>query len=137
MWFCFEFFLDLRFTAASKICVLCMHLEERKVFQVFLISTQWILSWLDNHQLIMNWWLSCKYMILSLFIDKKHWHFFFDSLFTLYCAAQLHQLLTTFIRHRRELNYCYMCMCGYTIQTVIQWKAASMFLLIFMASRYC
>ena len=137
MWFCFTFSLDLRFTAESKICVLCMHLVERKVFQVFLISTQWILSWLDNYQLIMNWWLSCKNMILSLFIDKKHWNFFFDSLFTLYCAAQLQQLLATFIRHRKQLKNCYMYMCGYTIQTVMHWKAVSMFLLIFIASRFC
>ena len=37
---------------------------------MFLISTQWILSWLDNHHLIMNWRLSCKDMILSVMIKS-------------------------------------------------------------------
>ena len=36
----------------------------------FLISTQWILSWLDNHHLIKNWWLSSKDIIMSTLIKS-------------------------------------------------------------------
>ena len=57
-----------------------------KFEEVFLISTQWMLSSLDNNHLIMKWWLSCKDIILSVLI-KSFDIFFFDSLFTLYCAA--------------------------------------------------
>ena len=81
---------------------------------VFLISTQWIFSWLDNHRLIRNWWWSCKDIILSVLI-KIFDIFFFDSLFTLNCAAHLQQLLTTLLRNRRELKNSYMWVL-YSIQ---------------------
>ena len=38
--------------------------------EAFLISTQWILSWQDNHRLIMKWWLSSKDIILSILIKS-------------------------------------------------------------------
>ena len=98
-------------------------MEQRKVFEVFLISTQWILSWLDNNHLIMNWRLSGKYVILSLLIKT----FFLWLPFTLCCAAHLQQLLTTLIGYTRKLKNSYMDIYEYTIQTVIQWKTASIF----------
>ena len=98
----------------------CKHIWSK---EVFLISTQWILSWLGNHHLIINCWLSSRDIILSVLIKS------FDSLFTLYCTAHLQQLLTTLIRYKRELKNSYMYIYGYKIQTVIQWKTSSISLI--------
>ena len=84
-----------------------------KFEEVFLISTQWMLSSLDNNHLIMKWWLSCKDIILSVLIKS------FD-IFSLTPFLRCIVLLTTLIRYRRELKNFYMYIYGYTIQTVIQ-----------------
>ena len=47
----------------------------------------------------------------------------------LYCAAHLQQLLTTFIRYKRELKNSYMYIYGYIMQTVIHWNTASIFVI--------
>ena len=72
---------------------MCTHLRKRKVFQVFLISTQRIFSWLDNHQLIMKWSLCCKDTILSVLI-KSIDIFSLTSFYLILCCS-----LATVIDH--------------------------------------
>ena len=95
--------------------------------EVFLISTQWILSWLDNHHLIMNWWLSCKDIVLSVLIKSSD--IFSLTAFLHHTVLSLQQLLTTLVRYRRELKNSYMIIYEYTIQIMIQWKTAIIFLI--------
>ena len=64
--------------------------------EVFLISTQWILSWINNHHLILNWWLSCKDIIFSVLMKS---FFLWLPFYVLLCCS-----LATAIDHSYKIQ---------------------------------
>ena len=81
-------------------------MEQRKVFEVFLISTQWILSWLDNNHLIMNWRLSGKDVILSVLI-KSFDVFSLTSFYVMLCCSLATAIDHSYKIHERTEEFLY------------------------------
>ena len=82
---------------------------------VFFISTQWIFSWLDNHRLIMNWWWSCKDIILSVLIKIFDIFFFWLPFYVKLCCSLATAVDHSYKKQERTEEFLYV---GFVFNTI-------------------